>query len=238
MSSAPLAGRVALVSGASRGIGRAIAVELARRGAQLVLTARSQGGLEETDDLVRAAGGSASLLPLDLAKEADQIDLIGPNIVARFGRLDILVHNAGALGTLTPVAHIMPKDWAETVGVNLSASWRLIRSCDPPLRASDAGRAVFVTTGAAQRPRAYWGAYGATKAGLEHLVLTWAQELGASPLRVTLFNPGAVATRMRAAAFPGEDPATLPKPEAVAPAIAGLCLPASTAHAEVVRFSR
>jgi NAD(P)-dependent dehydrogenase (short-subunit alcohol dehydrogenase family) len=238
VSEGGLAGRVALVTGASRGIGRALAVELARRGAHVVITARSQGALEETDDLVRAAGGAATLVPLDLVREADQIDLLGPNIVARFGRLDILVHNAGALGTLTPVAHITPKDWAETVGVNLTASWRLIRSCDPPLRGSDAGRAVFVTTGIAQNPRAYWGAYGATKAGLEHLVLTWAQEVGASPLKVTLFSPGAVATRMRAAAMPGEDPATLPKPEAVAPAIADLCGPGSTAHAEVIRFAR
>ena len=234
----PLSGRVALVTGASRGIGRAIAVELARRGAQVVITARSQGALEETDDLVRAAGGSATLVPLDLVREADQIDLLGPNIVARFGRLDILVHNAGALGTLTPVAHITPRDWADVVGVNLTASWRLIRSCDPPLRGSDAGRAVFVTSGAAQRPRPYWGGYGATKAALDHLVLSWAQEVGSSPLKVTLFSPGAVATRMRASAMPGEDPATLPQPAEVAPAIADLCDPASTRHAELVRFSR
>jgi len=233
-----LSGRVALVTGASRGIGRALAVELARRGAQVVITARSQGALEETDDLVRAAGGAATLIPLDLVREADQIDLLGPNIVARFGRLDILVHNAGALGTLTPVAHITPRDWADVVGVNLTASWRLIRSCDPPLRGSDAGRAVFVTSGAAQRPRPYWGGYGATKAALDHLVLSWAQEVGSSPLKVTLFSPGAVATRMRASAMPGEDPATLPQPAEVAPAIAALCDPASTHHAELVRFSR
>lgn len=237
MPGSSLAGRVALVTGASRGIGRALAVELARRGAQLVLTARSQGALEETDDLIRAEGGAATLVPLDLVREADQIDLLGPNIVARFGRLDILVHNAGALGTLTPVAHVTPRDWADVVGVNLTAAWRLIRSCDPPLRGSDAGRAVFVTSGVAQRPRAYWGAYGATKAGLEHLVLTWAQELGSSPLRVTLFSPGAVATRMRATAMPGEDPATLPRPDQVAPAIAALCEPASTRHRELVRFT-
>lgn len=233
-----LAGRVALVTGASRGIGRALAIELARRGAQVVLTARSQGGLEETDDLIRAAGGAATLIPLDLVREAEQIDLLGPNIVARFGRLDILVHNAGALGTLTPVAHITPRDWADVAGVNLTAAWRLIRSCDPPLRGSDAGRAVFVTTGATRAPRAYWGAYGATKAGLEFLVRTWALEVAATPLRVSLFNPGPVATRMRAAAMPGEDPASLPRPEDVAPAIAALCMPASTLHAELVAFAR
>jgi NAD(P)-dependent dehydrogenase (short-subunit alcohol dehydrogenase family) len=233
-----LAGRVALVTGASRGIGRAIVIELARQGAQVVATARSQGALEETDDLIRAAGGQATLLPLDLVREADKLDLVGPNIVERFGRLDILVHNAGALGTLTPVAHITPKDWADVVGVNMTAAWRLIRSCDPPLRASDAGRAVFVTSGAAQRARAYWGAYGATKAGLDHLVLTWAAEVLNSALKVTLFSPGPVATRMRATAFPGEDPATLPLPEQVAPQVVALCTPASTAHAEVIRFSR
>jgi NAD(P)-dependent dehydrogenase (short-subunit alcohol dehydrogenase family) len=233
-----MAGRVALVTGASRGIGRAVAVELARRGAQVVITARTQGALEETDDLIRSQGGAASLIPLDLVREAEQIDLLGPNIVARFGRLDILVHNAGALGTLTPVAHITPKDFADVVGVNLAASWRLIRTCDPPLRGSDAGRAVFVTSGAAQRPRAYWGAYGATKAALDHLVQTWAAEVESSPLRVSLFSPGPVATRMRAAAFPGEDAATLPTPEQVAPAIAALCMRESQVHGQVVAFRR
>jgi NAD(P)-dependent dehydrogenase (short-subunit alcohol dehydrogenase family) len=171
---------------------------------------RTQGGLEETDDAIRAATGrSATLLPLDLQKDAEkQLDFVGPSIVERFGRLDILVHNAGALGKLTPVSHIEPKDWAEVVAVNLSAAWRLIRSCDPPLRASDAGRAVFVTTGRVLRPRAYWGMYGATKAGMEHLVQTWAQEVEKTRLRVNLFDPGVVATKMRAAAMPGEDPTT------------------------------
>jgi NAD(P)-dependent dehydrogenase (short-subunit alcohol dehydrogenase family) len=233
-----LAGRVALVTGASRGIGRATAIELARRGAQVVITARSQGGLEETDDLVRAAGGAATLIPLDLVQKAEQIDLLGPNIVARFGRLDILVHNAGALGTLTPVAHITPRDWADVVGVNLTASWRLIRTCDPPLRAGDAGRAVFVTSGAAQRARAYWGAYGATKAALDHLVQAWAAEVETTALRVALFSPGPVATRMRAAAFPGEDASTLPTPDEVAPAIAALCGADSAVHGAVVGFRR
>jgi NAD(P)-dependent dehydrogenase (short-subunit alcohol dehydrogenase family) len=230
-----LAGRVALVTGASRGIGRAIALELAQRGAHVVITARTQGALEETDDLIRKAGGSATLLLLDLAKQADEIEHLGPTIYERFKRLDILVHNAGALGTLTPVAHITPKDFSETVAVNFAAAWRLIRSCDPPLRASDAGRAVFVSTGRVPRPKAYWGAYGASKAALEHLVLTWAQEVENSPLKVTLFDPGAVATRMRAAAMPGEDPATLPRPEDIAPRVAALCAPESAAHGVVVR---
>jgi NAD(P)-dependent dehydrogenase (short-subunit alcohol dehydrogenase family) len=238
--SLPLKDRVALVTGASRGIGAALALDLARLGAHCVLIARTQGGLEEVDDAIHAATGRhATLLPLDLQKDAEkQLDFVGPSIFERFGRLDILVHNAGVLPRLTPVAHIDPKDWAQSVAVNLSAAWRLIRSCDPPLRASDAGRAVFVTTGRVQRPRAYWGMYGATKAGMEHLVLTWAQEVEKTPLRVNLADPGIVATKMRANAMPGEDPATIAKPAEVAPAIAALCLPAETRHGEVVQVGR
>ena len=233
----PLDGRVALVTGASRGIGAALAVELARLGARCVLVARTQGGLEETDDAMRAAGGlPATLLPLDLHKDSEKIDAIGPSVVERFGRLDVLVHNAGTLGKLTPVAHIEPRDWAESVGVNFTAAWRLIRTCDPPLRASDAGRAVFVTTGGVARPHAYWGLYGATKAGMEHLVATWAQEVARTPLRVNLFDPGIVATKMRAQAMPGEDPATLAQPADLAPALAALCLPGEARHGQTVRF--
>jgi NAD(P)-dependent dehydrogenase (short-subunit alcohol dehydrogenase family) len=231
MMAAPLEGRVALITGASRGIGAALALELAKLGAQCVLVARTQGGLEDVDDAIRAAGGKpATLLPFDLQKAEKDIDMIGPSIVERFGRLDILVHNAGALNKLTPVAHIEPRDWAEVMAVNLTASWRLIRSCDPPLRASDAGRAVFLTTGVAQNPRAYWGMYGASKAGMEHLVMTWAQEVEATPLRVNLVDPNIVATKMRAAAMPGEDPTTIPQPADVAPGIAALCLPSETRH--------
>ena len=231
MTMAALEGRVALITGASRGIGAALALELAKLGAQCVLVARTQGGLEEVDDAIRSAGGKpATLLPFDLQKAEKDIDMIGPSIVERFGRLDILVHNAGALNKLTPVAHIEPRDWAEVMAVNLTASWRLIRSCDPPLRASDAGRAVFVTSGRVLRPRAYWGMYGASKAGMEHLVMTWAQEVEATPLRVNLVDPDIVATKMRAAAMPGEDPATIPQPADVAPGIAALCLPSETRH--------
>ncbi len=226
-----LEGRVALITGASRGIGAALALELAKLGAQCVLVARTQGGLEEVDDAIRSAGGKpATLLPFDLQKAEKDIDMIGPSIVERFGRLDILVHNAGALNKLTPVAHIEPRDWAEVMAVNLTASWRLIRSCDPPLRASDAGRAVFVTSGRVLRPRAYWGMYGASKAGTEHLVMTWAQEVEATPLRVNLVDPDIVATKMRATAMPGEDPSTIPQPADVAPGIATLCLPSETRH--------
>lgn len=235
---APLQDRVALVTGASRGIGAALAVELSRLGAHCVLIARTQGGLEETDDAIRqATGRNATLLPMDLQKQEKDLDMVGPSIVERFGRLDILVHNAGALTKLTPVAHIEPRDWNEVVATNLTAAWRLIRTCDPPLRASDAGRAVFVTTGRVLRPKSYWGMYGATKAGMEHLVQTWAQEVAMTPLRVNLADPDIVATRMRATAFPGEDPATIAQPADIAPALAALCLPAETRHGARVDLS-
>ena len=175
----------------------------------------------------------ATILPLDL-REGAQIDAIGPSLFQRFGRLDILVHNAGALGRLTPVSHILPDDWSEVVAVNLSAAWRLIRTTDPLLRQAPAGRAVFVTENRAREPRAYWGAMGATKAGMEHLVLTWAQEVATTPVRVNLFDPGPVATRMRANAFPGENPNTLPTPATVARSLAALCLPSESRNGELV----
>jgi NAD(P)-dependent dehydrogenase (short-subunit alcohol dehydrogenase family) len=231
-----LTGSIALVTGASRGIGAATAVELARLGAHVVITARTQGGLEETDDAIRTIGGSATLLPLDLA-EGEQVDAIGPSLFQRFGRLDILVHNAGALGRLTPVAHIMPNDWADVVAVNLSATWHLIRSCDPLLRNADAGRAVFVTEDRARAPKAYWGAMGATKAAMEHLVLTWADEVKTTRLRVNLFDPGPTATRMRGQAMPGEDPTTIQQPRDVAPALAALCLPDEQRHGALIAAS-
>ena len=217
-----LHGTVALVTGASRGIGAATAVALAGRGAHVVITARTQGGLEETDDAIRALGGTATLLPLDLM-DGPGLDPVGPTIATRFGRLDILVHAAGALGTLTPVGHIQPRDWDSVVGVNLTAAWRLIRTCDPLLRAAPAGRAVFVTDRRARAPLAYWGAYGATKAAMEHLVLTWAAESMTTPLRVQLFDPGIVATRLRAQAMPGEDPSALPRPAEAAQRLVALC---------------
>jgi NAD(P)-dependent dehydrogenase (short-subunit alcohol dehydrogenase family) len=229
----PLAGSIALVTGASRGIGSATAVELARLGAHVVITARTQGGLEETDDAIRAIGGSATLLPLDLA-EGDQVDAIGPSLHQRFGRLDVLVHAAGALGRLTPVPHILADDWADVLAVNLSAAWHLIRSCDPLLRRAAAGRAVFVTDQRAREPKAYWGPYGATKAGMEQMVLTWAEEVRITPLLVNLFDPGPTATRLRRQAMPGEDATTLPKPSDVAPTLAALCLPSERRHASLI----
>ena len=229
-----LAGRVALVTGASRGIGAATAIALAQHGAHVVLTARTQGGLEETDDAIRTAGGTATLLPLDLTKP-ENLDPVGPTLLQRFGRLDILVHNAGALGKLTPAGHILPKDMDACVNVNFLAAWRLIRTCGPVLAASDAGRAVFVTSSVARSARAYWGAYAATKAAMETLVRCWADEVENTNLRINLFDPGATATRMRAAAFPGEDPGTLAGPDARAAELVALCMPDVTRHGELLR---
>ncbi len=229
-----LAGRVALVTGASRGIGAATALALARLGAHVVLLARTQGGLEEVDDKIRAEGGAATLLPIDLRKP-ETLDPIGPSLATRFGRLDILVHNAGALGKLTPVSHIVPKDFDECVAVNFTATYRLIRTCAPVLAASDAGRAVFVTSHLARNARAFWGSYASTKAGMELLVRCWADETEDTALRVNLFDPGRTATRMRAMAYPGEDPRTLPDPAERAADLVQLCLPSETRHGEVVK---
>lgn len=233
-----LEGVVALVTGASRGMGAAVAVALARLGAHCVITGRTRGGLEETDDAVRAVGGQATLLPLDLIAQADDVDMLGPSIVERFGRLDVLVHAAGLLPKLTPVAHIQPGDWASSVAVNFSAAWRLIRTCEPPLRAAPAGRAVFLTDARAAEPSAYFGLYSAAKAGQAHLVQAWAAELVSTPIRVNLVDPGPVGTRLRRAAWPGEDQSALPRPEDVAPAIAALCLPGEGRHGEVIRIGR
>jgi len=220
----PLDGRVALVTGASRGLGAATAVVLARLGAQLVITARTVGGLEETDDAIRAVGGHASLVPLDFCDGA-ALDRLGPSIAERFGRLDALVACTAVLGPLTPVGHILPDAWNEVLAVNLSAAWRLIRTTAPLLAAAPTGRAVFVTDARARAPRAYWGLYGASKAGMEYLALTWAEETRNTRLRVNLFDPGPMATRLRRHAMPAEDRSLLPKPEDVAPALAALCLP-------------
>lgn len=233
----PLAGRVALVTGAGRGIGRAVAIALARAGAHVVALSRTQGALEETDDLIRAATGrSATLLVLDL-REGEAIDLVGPNLAARFGRLDVLVAAAAVLGRLGPLTHLPDHEWAELWAVNVTANWRLMRTTEPLLRASDAGRAVFLTDSVAAASRAYWGPYGASKAALEHLVRAWAAELSITPVKVNLVDPGPVATRLRAAAFPGEDAARLPKPEDVAPAIIAPCLPAETRSGQLVTLS-
>ncbi len=233
---AELDGRIALVTGASRGIGRAASIQLASLGAHVVLAARTQGALEEVDDEIRSAGGKATLLPIDL-KNPDSIDPVGPSLHARFGRFDILVHNAGALGKLTPVGHIRPVDFAECVAVNLAATYRLIRTCAPVLALSDAGRAVFVTSSVARTPRAFWGSYAATKAAMESLVLCWADEVENTNLRVNLFDPGRTATRMRAQAFPGEDPNSLPTPTEVASSLITLCLRNLQQHGTIRRHA-
>lgn len=223
------------MTGASRGIGRAVALSLARRGVHCVLTARSQGGLAETDDLIRAAAGSASLLPLDLL-DGGAIDRLGPTLADRFGRLDILVHAAASLGALTPVPHMLEREWEQALAVNVTATWRLIRTTAPLLRAARAGRAVFLTDSHARRPVAFWGMLGAGKAAMENLVLSWADECASEPrLRINLFDPGIVATRMRAQAMPGEDAQGLARPEDVSEAIASLCLPEERRRATLVR---
>lgn len=234
MTEGPLGGRIALVTGASRGLGAACAIELGRLGAHPVLAARTQGGLEETDDVIRRAGGSATLLPIDL-READDVDRLGPSLWERFQRLDILVHCAGSLGRLGPVSHLMPYEWAEALEVNLSAAMRLIRTCEPLLRRADAGRAVFVTDARAQAPKAYWAAYGASKAALEYLVRAWADEVESTPMRVNLFDPGPMATRLRRDAFPGEMQTALPSPAEIAPALAMLCLPSEQRRGQRIK---
>lgn len=220
----PLAGRVAVVTGASRGIGRAAALALAGAGAHVIAVARTQGALEELDDAVRTAGSGATLVPLDLT-DYDGIDRLGGAIYERWKRLDILVGNAGILGNLTPLGHVTPKAWAQVMDVNVTANWRLLRSLDPLLRASDAGRAVFVTSGAAQKCRAYWGSYAVSKAALDALVRTYAAETETTPVRAMLLNPGPLRTAMRHAAMPGEDPSTLRTPEDLAPAFVRLSSP-------------
>jgi len=218
-----LTGKIALITGASRGIGAATAKRFAAEGAHVILTARTVGGLEEVDDAIRAAGGHpATIVPLDL-RQMDAIDQLGAQLYERFGKLDILVGNAGLLGPLTPLAHAAPSEVEDVFTVNMLANYRLIRSCDPLLRASGDGRVVMVTSGAATRALAYWGPYAASKAALEHLTLTYAAEVGGTGIRVNLLDPGATATRMRAKAFPLEDPATLPAPEAVTNLMVHLC---------------
>jgi NAD(P)-dependent dehydrogenase (short-subunit alcohol dehydrogenase family) len=226
-------GRIALVTGASRGIGRAAAKALAAEGAHVILTARTVGGLEEADDEIRNAGGTATLVPLDL-KDFPALDRLGATIFERWGRLDALLGNAGVLGNLTPLSQLSPKVFAECLDVNVTANWRLIRSMDPLLRQSDAGRALFVTSGVVRNLRAYWGGYAMSKAALEAIALTYAAECAGTSVAVNLFNPGPLRTRMRQKAMPGEDPDSLEPPEAAAPVILDLLAPSCAKNGELV----
>jgi NAD(P)-dependent dehydrogenase (short-subunit alcohol dehydrogenase family) len=224
-SEKPLNGLIALVTGATRGIGRACALSLATEGAHVIAVGRTQGALEELDDdILAATGARATLVPLDLA-HGDSADGLGRAIYERWGKLDILVHAAGILGELTPVAHLDPPVWDRTIGLNLTASYRLIRSLEPLLKRAPAARAIFLTSGLATKPRAFWGVYAATKAGLEALVSCWADELEHTPIRSVLLNPGPMRTKMRAQAYPGEDPLTLPAPDEIGPLVVELARP-------------
>ena len=226
-SSSPpdLSGRVALVTGASRGIGYHLAKGLAAAGAHVVAVARTVGGLEELDDEIKAAGGQATLVPLDLT-DMPALDRLGAALFERWGKLDILVANAGLLGVLSPIGHIEAKTFEKTIAVNVTSVWRLIRSVDPLLRKSDAGRAIILSSGAAHSGRAFWGLYAASKAAAEALARSWADETRNTALRVNSVNPGATRTAMRAQAMPGEDPETLPHPSEVAAKILPLASPA------------
>jgi NAD(P)-dependent dehydrogenase (short-subunit alcohol dehydrogenase family) len=228
-------GKVALITGASRGIGRAIAKALALQGAQIAALARTKGGLEELDDELKALGLQASLIRLDL-REGAQIDAIGPSLYERWQRLDIFVGNAGLLGPLAPLGHIGEADWSQVLAVNVTANWRLLRTLDPILRLSPAGRVLFLTSGAAQNCRAYWGPYSVSKAALEALAKTYANEVQSTPVRVNLLNPGPMRTRMRAKAFPGEDENTLPPPEAIVPLALALLTPETAENGERFEF--
>ena len=229
--------RIVLVTGASRGIGRAAAVALAKAGAHLVLAARTVGGLEEVDDEIRAAGGSATLVPLDL-RDFDALDRLGATLFERWGKLDGLLANAGVLGVLTPLPHLSPKVWQESIDVNVTANWRLIRSLDPLLRKSDAARVVFISSGAARKFHPYWGSYSVAKAALEALALTYAAECANTNIKVNLLNPGPLRTRMRAKAMPGEDPMDLQPPEAVAPLIVEMLSPSYEKNGELVSYRK
>ena len=224
MTKSPLASRIALVTGASRGIGYATARALAAAGAHVVAVARTQAGLEELDDEIRQHGGSATLVPLNLT-DSDGIARLGAALHERHGKLDILVGNAGVAGPSSPLGHIDLKPWNEVIAVNLTANFQLIRCMEPLLKNSDAGRAVFVTSAAASKASAYLGPYAASKAGLETLARAWAQETASSSLRVNVFDPGPIRTRMRATVFPGEDPNTLDTPEQAAEFILPMCAP-------------
>jgi NAD(P)-dependent dehydrogenase (short-subunit alcohol dehydrogenase family) len=231
----PLAGSIALVTGASRGIGRATALLLAQAGAHVVAVARTVGALEEVDDAAKAAGSSATLVPLDM-RDYPGIYRLATALNERYQHLDILIGNAAVVGQRSPLGHVEPQNWDEAMAVNVTANWHLIRAMDPLLRRAKAGRAVFITSGAATHARAYAGPYSVSKAALNGLARTYAEETSSTPVRVNLFNPGPTRTRMRAFVMPGEDPMTLPTPEQVAEKIVELCLPGVTETGKLYDF--
>lgn len=233
----PLSGRIALVTGASRGIGRAAALALAQAGAHVIAVARTVGGLEELDDEITTAGGTATLVPLDL-KDSEGIARLGGALFERYSKLDVLIGNAGILGPLSPLSHVEPKAWDEVMAVNVTANWHLIRCMEPLLLKSDAGRAVFLSSGVSWAARAYWGPYAVSKAALNTMVQTWAAETTKTSLRVNLFTPGPIRTRMRAQAMPGEDPMSLDTPEQVAEKIVDMCLPSCTDSGKVYAYPK
>lgn len=228
-----LAGRIALITGASRGLGAATAVAYAREGAHCVLVARTVGGLEAVDDKIKAVGGSATLVPLDMT-DGPGIDRLGAALHEKFGKLDVLLANAAVLGVLAPMGHIEPKTFDEVMAVNVTANWRLLRSMDPLLRASDAGRGIFITSGVSRRVIPFWGAYAMSKAALDMMVGIYAAEVADTNVRVNLYNPGATRTGMRASAFPGEDPNSLVTPESHAEGLIQLALPSCELHGQWV----
>lgn len=235
MTEIRLDGRVTLVTGATRGLGYAAALELAKAGSHIIATGRTQGGLEDLDDAIKSLGGECTLVPMDL-KNPDGLDQLGAIIFERWGRLDGLLANAGLLGDITPVPHIEPKSFDDLLAVNLTANYRLIRSVDALLRKSEAGRAVFVTSGVASSRRAFWGGYAASKAGLEALVQGYAKEMAITNVKANLLNPGATRTAMRAKAMPGEDPSILPEPADIAPLIAEMLSPEFVVNDTIVNF--
>lgn len=229
--------RLAVITGASRGIGRAVALGMAAEGAHVILVARTVGALEEVDDEIRKVGGKATLVPLDIT-DGDAIDRLGASVFERWGKLDIMVANAGTLGVLTPLSHLDPKDWDQTLALNVTANWRMIRSFEPLLKRSDAGRAVFVTSGAAHKCRPYWGPYAITKAALDTMMKTWAAECEKTSIRINSISPGPVRTAMRKKAMPGEDPSTLTKPADLVPLFLELASPDCARHGEIVDYQK
>jgi NAD(P)-dependent dehydrogenase (short-subunit alcohol dehydrogenase family) len=229
-------GKIALVTGATRGIGRAVALGLAERGAHVIALGRTQGALEELYDAIEDTKGSATCVPSDLT-DLESIDRLGGVIAERWGHLDILVGNAGQLGMVGPTAHVDPKNWETVLTVNATANWRLIRSLDPLLRAAPAGRAVFVTSGASHNLRPFFALYSASKAALDALVTCYSKEVEKLPLRVNLLNPGPTRTHMRAQFMPGEDPMSIPAPEDVVPLFLELCSPDCTRNGDWVSYA-